>query len=111
MSMLQVNLLHIIIQGPLLAYIGYKKENTPDIAFSLLLIMGMLIPFIVRFPKKKIKSSYNRILYLHYLFIMPAFLYLGYKGNELNPKLYQPLFYTGIIIAFYHLYKASKRLN
>lgn len=108
--MIQVNLLHILIQGPLLIYIGHNKNKTPDMAFSLLLIMGIMIPFIVRFPKKQIKSSYNKILYLHYLLIMPSFIYLGYKGNNINPRLYQPLFYTGIIISLYHAYKLSKRV-
>jgi hypothetical protein len=110
MSMLQVNLFHVIVQGPLLAYIGNKKDNTPEMAYTIVLVMAFLIPFIVRFPNFKYKNSYYKILYLHYFFIMPAFIYIGLKGNNLNPKFYQPLFYTGILISLYHGYKASQRL-
>ena len=109
--MLQVNLLHLLVQGPLLAYIGYHKEQTPDKVFTLLLVMGLMIPFIVRFPtKKNVKADYKKILYMHYLFIMPAFIYIGYQGKKINPKFYQPLFFTGLIVALYHAYKVSQRI-
>jgi len=35
-----VNLIHIILVGPLLIYIGYNKENTKRLFFELLLMLG-----------------------------------------------------------------------
>lgn len=35
-----VNLIHIFIVGPLLAYIGYNREKTPRLYFELLLMLG-----------------------------------------------------------------------
>lgn len=34
------NIIHILLVGPLLVWIGYKKENTPRYAFELLLMLG-----------------------------------------------------------------------
>jgi Na+-transporting methylmalonyl-CoA/oxaloacetate decarboxylase beta subunit len=35
-----VNLIHILIVGPLLIYIGYNKQLTPRYAYELLLMLG-----------------------------------------------------------------------
>ena len=34
------NMIHIFLIGPLLIWIGYKKEKTPSYAFDLLLMLG-----------------------------------------------------------------------
>jgi hypothetical protein len=35
-----VNLIHILLVGPLLVYIGYNRENTKRKYFELLLMLG-----------------------------------------------------------------------
>jgi hypothetical protein len=35
-----VNLIHILLVGPLLLYIGYNGEKTPRLYFELLLMLG-----------------------------------------------------------------------
>jgi hypothetical protein len=35
-----VNLIHIVLVGPLLMYIGYNKQTTPRYAYELLLMLG-----------------------------------------------------------------------
>jgi hypothetical protein len=35
-----VNLIHILLVGPVLVYIGYNREKTPRLYFELLLMLG-----------------------------------------------------------------------
>lgn len=39
-SMIWVNLIHALYLGPLLMYIGYKKQETPRYAFEVLLLFA-----------------------------------------------------------------------
>ena len=39
----QINLLHILVIGPFLAYIGYYGKNTSREVFTLLLILSVIV--------------------------------------------------------------------
>lgn len=109
MSMKQVNLMHILVVGPLLTYIGYKKDKTEEKYFNALGGISSLIPFIVKIPKGFDYKSIIRIL--HYFTYFPLYLYISYKGKKLNKKIFLILFIYGIIIIIINLYLLFKNLN
>ena len=94
MSMKQVNLMHILLLGPSLIYIGtLNNDNLSnlnnyfiDYIFNSLIGYSLMIPFIVRnkFIKTNIKDfNYRNWINLsHYILFMWIFLYIGidFKG-------------------------------
>ena len=42
MALPVINLFHVLFVGPLLAYVGYNRTATPEIIFSLLLVLGVV---------------------------------------------------------------------
>lgn len=38
-----INLFHVFFVGPLLAYVGYNRTATPEIIFSLLSVLGVVV--------------------------------------------------------------------
>lgn len=57
----------------------------------------------------------HRLVYLiHILVVAPLFWYIGTNGAETNPKIFDALKYTSILIALYHgllLVKSTKQDN
>ena len=113
--MLQVNLLHVIVQGPLLAYIGNKKDNTPEMAYTIVLVMAFLIPFIVSIPDlSKLNIMYHLNNFLHWTVIMLYFGYLSYlfiykQSNPINNNIYISMIVIGIIVLLVHMYKLYQK--
>jgi hypothetical protein len=103
MSYSQVHLWHIALTGPLLTYIGYKKDETPKLANHMLVALALSILFAVRLPNYKLNQR-NIILLVHYLVWIPFFLYVG-LSDKINHKLYYVLLVLGITAIIYHLYK------
>jgi hypothetical protein len=106
MSYSQVHLWHIALTGPLLAYIGYKKEETPKIANHMLVALALSILFAVRLPSYKLNQR-NVILLVHYLIWIPLFLYVG-LSDKINHYLYYLLLVLGIVAILYHINKLYK---
>ena len=105
--MIVVNLVHIFIQGLLLVYIGYKKNETPKFVYYILGGLALLIPFSIHKPGLH-TSYWNLINVFHYLFVMPLFLYIAYQ-QKVNAEHYDTLLLTGVILVVYHGYKAWVR--
>ena len=109
MSMKQVNLMHILVIGPLLTYIGYHKDKTENMYFDALGGITSLLPFIIRIPSG---SDYHSIINsVHYLLYIPFFFYVAYKKNELNESLFGLLFGTGVIVILVHLYLLANKFG
>lgn len=106
--MIVVNLVHIFIQGLLLVYIGYKKNETPKFIYYILGGLALLIPFSIHKPGLH-TSYWNLINVFHYLFVMPLFLYIAYQ-QKFTDDGYNNLLILGIIIIVYHLLKLIMRL-
>ena len=54
------------------------------------------------------EAIYRRNVYLfHVLVIAPILIYVGYKGNNVNSKVYSPLLGIGVVALLYHGYKLS----
>ena len=111
LEMKYINLMHILVQGLLLTYIGYNKNNTPKFIYIIIGILALLIPFYNHLPRLSF-SYWNLVNILHYLIIIPSFLYVAYYGyqKKLTENIYNNLFISGIIIMIYHSYKLYKRI-
>ena len=42
-SRIDINLLHILIVGPLLIYLGWQKCQIPDWVWTLLIVLGVVV--------------------------------------------------------------------
>lgn len=111
--MIGVNLLHILLLGPLMMYIGYYKNNI-DLAKYMLVGISAMLPFIVNLPRlDKLYINYHIILLAHWTIIIAYFWYVSYLfiyKKEINEYIYMSLLIIGIIMIIIHLYKLIPRL-
>ena len=96
MSMKQVNLLHMLLLGPTMIYVGSlttsqlsnKKNISIDLVFGAVAVYALFIPFIVRnkFLKTKIEDwkQRNWINFFHYALFFGIFLYIGLAGRNIS---------------------------
>lgn len=110
----RVHLLHILLIGPIISYIGYYKNNTNyNIKLIFIGIMFML-PFIVRFPNiNKLYFEHNLINLVHWTVILIIGLYICYNFYfklSIHNYLYNILFITSIITIFIHIYLMYKKI-
>ena len=116
MSMKQVNMMHILLLGPSLIYIGNLNNNNLsnlnnyfiDYIFNSLIGYSLMIPFIVRnkFIKKNIKNfNYRNWINLsHYILFMWIFLYIGIQGRNISNLLRKISLIIGISMISIHIY-------
>lgn len=108
MSMAQVNLMHILLLGPLFVYIGEKGSETPEWAYSALGAFACMIPFIVRVPKDL--SEYRSVVNAsHYIFQFTALLYIAYYKNKNASWVYPVLKWLGVVVILTHVYLLSSK--
>jgi len=110
MSMMQVNLMHIFLVGPLLWSIGEDAPKTPNWKYNSLGALTLMIPFIVRVPGTA-PSSLNIINSFHYLVFFSLFLYIAYMKNKTNINVLKLLKLLGIIVIVIHSYILVQRLR
>ena len=94
--MSQVNLMHILLLGSSMIYIGRLDDNelsnldnkTIDLIFNAVIAYSLLIPFIVRnqFLEKSISEWNTRDLinFMHYWIFMGLFYYIGRRGRSIT---------------------------
>ena len=104
MSMKQVNLMHMFLVGPLLLYIGNKKEKTEDWAFYSLATLTFMLPFIVRLPSFNTINYRSIINSTHYTIWIPLFLYISYKKQNLESYWWQIISLFGVSVITIHLF-------
>lgn len=108
--MIQVNLMHVFVIGPLFLYIGINKNNTKEYFYNILGGIAILLPFIIRTPYIiKMSEKRNIINLLHLLIFMPLLLYISYKKNNLNKIWYYILLILGINVILIHLYEIYEK--
>lgn len=106
--MKQVNLMHMMLIGPSLYYVGHKEKENKDINYYLLAGLVLLIPFIVRLPKYKIDFR-NIVNSVHYLMWIPLFGYIVYKKNNSPLMMYKILRLLGVAVIAIHAYLFSEK--
>ena len=107
-----VNLVHVLVVGTILMYIGRKGNNTPKEVYYALFSLVVVIFFIVPPPNMSGLTYWNIIHLTHYLVIVPGLLYVAYFGlhKKLNAGVYNILTYLGGGISVYHGYKFATRV-
>lgn len=102
-----VNLVHIFLVAPALAYAGYfGKDSNPQV-FTALTALGLLALF---FHSYRLGKS-PWINLFHIFIVAPLLLYIGYMGDEAIPQAFTILLILAPIVFFYHLYRALQRLS
>ena len=100
-----ISLIHILINGPLMIYIGYFKPK--DIIFYwLLLLIGIGLIFDILY--KYYKNQVHAWLVIHLLLFAPLFIYTGYLGikrDKIPYYLHSFILAIGIAAFGYHILK------
>lgn len=104
MSMTQVNLMHVLLIGPLLYYIGDTAPNTPDAAYNALAALSVMIVFIVRPPWFGQPAFLNLVNASHYLIWIALFAYIAWRKNATPPAVLDILRPLAIAVIAIHMY-------
>ena len=110
--MIAVNLMHILLIGPIMIYINYNRES--DLFKKMLVGISLTIPFIVTVPNiKKLYITYQFVNFVHWTAILAYFLYVSYlfAFEKNTPEyIYISLAIVGGIMILVHLYKVIPKL-
>jgi uncharacterized membrane protein len=112
LPMKYVNILHILVIGALLVYIGYFKDKSFKPIYYALGVLGLAIILFVPFPTLDFTNLRNILNIIHYILFIPGFIALAYFGlqKKLTKETYRALGFVGAFIIIYHLYKLITRL-
>ena len=124
MSMIQVNIMHVLVLSPTLFYIGILNNNdlldlqntNIDLVFNMLLSFTILLLFIVRnnFIKKIFNiNSFNKrnwINLIHYILFFPLLLYISLQKRNLSNIMRYICVILSITIFFTHIYHLYHKL-
>jgi len=113
LPMKYVNLLHILVIGASLVYIGYFQNKSFKPIYYLLGLLGLAIVLFVPFPSLDFTNMRNLLYITHYILFIPGFLALAYFGlqQKLTKETYITLGFIGLFIIIYHLYKLIVRIS
>jgi len=110
--MIAVNLMHILLIGPIMIYINFNRES--DLFKKMLVGISLTIPFIVTVPNiKKLYITYQFINFIHWTAILGYFLYVSYLfafEKNIPEYIYISLAIVGGIMIVVHLYKLIPKL-
>ena len=102
---LLIMIFHILINGPLMIYIGYFKPSNIAIYYLLFILSLFILGYLIY---KYFINEMSAWLYIHLLIFVPLFMYTGYLGIN-NIKIpwynYEFILAIGIAATFYHLLK------
>jgi len=105
--MIAVNLMHILLIGPIMIYINFNRDS--DLFKKILVGISLMIPFIVSVPNiKKLYITYQFINFVHWTAILAYFLYVSYLfafEKNIPEYIYISLAIIGGIMILVHLYK------
>ena len=113
LPMKYVNILHILVIGVSLVYIGYFQNKSAKPIYYLLGLLGLAIVFFVPFPNLDFTNMRNLLYIAHYILFIPGFLALAYFGlqQKISKETYSTLGFVGLFIIIYHLYKLIVRIS
>ena len=116
----QINLLHSLVIGPFLVWVGYKlssNQTVSNIEKMALLVSGLGVILYHGYKIMKHLQSGHSILSnywyqvnaLHFLFIGPLLAWAGYKlqnGKRVTDLEQTTMLFLGVAAVVYHGYKA-----
>ena len=109
---IQINLMHILIIGPLLFGIGYKQPNNYMNFYKYLTGILIILPFMIHFPKLKPSEwgTKSWIKIIHLILYLPFFGYVAYKQDNSPEIVFNLLKIMGISVIAIHSYLFAKEL-
>jgi hypothetical protein len=107
-SRIIINLFHIFLVAPFLIWIGISRGNTPDSAFMVLLVLGIIVTLYHAYKswiRLSANSSYVWVNLIHALWIGPLLLYIGARKKDTGRPYFELLLLTAFGALGYHLYE------
>jgi len=105
-SRILVYLFHIVIVGPLLIYVGIKRDDIPSIMYPILFYLGI---FIILYHLYKVYANIKIgkgywVNLFHVLMVGPILVYIGYNREKTQRLYYEFLLMLGFAAIGYHGY-------
>lgn len=111
---LLLNIFHIFIVSPALLAIGLMKSNTPNWAYTALLVTGLIV-FAYHLYKFMIRvghgSPYVWVNAIHVFLVAPVLIYVGYKQKDALRFSYELLLLLGFSSLGYHLFSMVRNIQ
>jgi hypothetical protein len=103
-------IIHALVVGPLLTYIGYMKTKTHNNIFNLLLVLGVVVGLYHLYLLFNNYSSknINWLHVFHVLYVAPLLIYIAINKGRVKYPLMDILFILGIGVTILMLLKLSK---
>lgn len=112
-NLFYIHLIHIIIIGSLLLYVGIKGKTMPLFMYSILLVIGILILVAHGYSvisKYGQKNSDLWVNLFHIIIVAPVILAIGIKREQSPYYLFQFMIMLGFAAIGYHGYFMIKEL-
>lgn len=106
-----IHLVHILLNGPFLIYLGLSKSDIIYF-YYLLLIMGFILVGLSVY--KIINNNGYTWLYIHLILFAPLFIGIGYMklSDKIIPDyLYTSLYAIGFASIAHHTIRLLKKIN
>jgi hypothetical protein len=110
-----ISLFHIIAIVPFFLFVAFKRASTPDWAYLLMLVLGIIV--VLYHLMKSVRRFYSGSHYLwvnllHVLVVGPLMVYIGTKKSAGTPRAaYEILAMVGFAALGYHLYSMVQALQ
>ena len=109
LNVFQINLMHVLVIGPLLIYIGQKGKKNNEAIYYSILTMILLMPFMVELPSLQFKRKKDYINSIHLIIFTWIGYYIYKKKNQLSEISFELMKYFGIATVSIHLYLAYEK--
>jgi hypothetical protein len=112
-NLFYIHLIHIIIIGSLLLYVGIKGKTMPQFMYHILLVIGILILVAHGYSvisKYGQKNSGLWVNLFHIFIVAPVILLIGLKREQAPYYLFQFMIMLGFAAIGYHGYFMIKEL-
>jgi uncharacterized membrane protein len=107
-----VALFHILIIAPFLLYVGFHRAATSSWIYTTLFYLGCLVIIYHGYLfASRFRSSNSWIYAIHFLFVGPLLLYIGYRRNDTPRMAYELLMMFAFAALGYHLYSLARMIN
>jgi hypothetical protein len=98
------HLLHALLIGPAFLYVGYARDQIPNVVFSVLLGAGLIVlSYHLYLAFQKIKEGKSAwVNWIHIFLVAPLLLLVGYLGKEADRRYFEMMMLLGFAATGYH---------
>jgi hypothetical protein len=106
-----INIVHIILIGPILLYLALEK-NIHKYVYDLLLALGIILAFYFMYMIYSHKlSSYHVWLIIHLLIFAPLLMWIGFAKEQTPRIILSLLLAVGCAAIGYHFIRLIQKLQ